>query len=255
MSQSYFVYREAANANELEILLRLRYHAFRDSQLKGFVAENETGLDLDCYDLRSRHFGLFHHAENHTVAVGYHRVVSDEYGPHWQNIMTLASQSSQQYERVCQTPVKPLPLMTYHPQAKILEDYYNQLKSEGRKICEGSRLTLSEPFRSIELVRHIIGSAVTIFFDICRYDLGLVALSPSHRRFYTPFGFTDVDQINVFKIFGVSLTCLKITANAIPKTLKNSIHQMGEAFEETGMICYFPDRPGEYLVTQSDLNR
>lgn len=255
MNDSYFIYREAANAKELEILLRLRYRAFRDSQLKGFVVENETGLDLDCYDLRSRHFGLFHHAENHTVAVGYHRVVSDEYGPHSQNIMTLASQSSEQYERVCQTPAKPLPVMTYHPQAEILENNYNQLKSEGQKICEGSRLTLSEPFRSIELVRHIIGSAVTIFFDICRYDFGLVAMSPSHRRFYTPFGFTEIDQITVFKIFDVSLTCLKITSNAIPNTLKNSIRLMGEAFEETGMICYHLDRPGEYLITQSDLNR
>jgi len=72
--QSYFVFRQAQSVDELRALLKLRYKVYRESRLQQFVPENECGIDLDGYDLRSRHFGLF---KNNSHPIGYMRVVED----------------------------------------------------------------------------------------------------------------------------------------------------------------------------------
>ena len=76
--QSYFVFREAANTNELLDPFRLRYRVYRNSRLARFVPENKYGIDLNCYDVRSRHFGLLAVCANTEQSIGYCRVVEDQ---------------------------------------------------------------------------------------------------------------------------------------------------------------------------------
>ncbi len=55
----YYEFREVTDASGLQELFRLRYRSFRGSKLEGLVPENEHGLDIDCYDSKARHFGLY----------------------------------------------------------------------------------------------------------------------------------------------------------------------------------------------------
>jgi len=73
--ENTYCFREARNVEELYALLKLRYEEYRNSRLAGFCPENEYGLDIDEFDLRSRHFGLFQQSADGEKAIGYMRVV------------------------------------------------------------------------------------------------------------------------------------------------------------------------------------
>lgn len=155
MKKNYFVFREAQSLSELESLLRLRYEVYRTSRLQQFVPENEYGIDFDCYDLRARHFGLF---MNDIEPVGYHRPVSNAYGPLCDEILRLAAQFPGMSEKVRSKPEQPLPIMTYWPEAHILKELHNEIKGQRKSLAEATKFTLDPSMASVKLATHIIES-------------------------------------------------------------------------------------------------
>ena len=70
-----YTFREITEADELEMAFRLRYEVYSSCRCSMFLNTNLNKIDIDSYDLHSKHFGLFIH-ENELA--GYFRVVLDK---------------------------------------------------------------------------------------------------------------------------------------------------------------------------------
>jgi len=70
MSKKY-TFREITEKDELEKFFKMRYSIYSNCRMNGFVKCNEHSIDIDAYDVHSRHYALT--CEN--VNAGYLRVV------------------------------------------------------------------------------------------------------------------------------------------------------------------------------------
>ena len=53
------IFRQAKNLHELKALLKLRYQGYLQSVCASLIQPNRYQIDLDVYDLRALHFGIF----------------------------------------------------------------------------------------------------------------------------------------------------------------------------------------------------
>ena len=58
MKTNTYIFREAASQAELKVLFQLRYKVFK-TQYPTLLPDNESGVDMDCFDTKALHFGIF----------------------------------------------------------------------------------------------------------------------------------------------------------------------------------------------------
>ena len=251
MNNECFVYREIFTADELKQMFMLRYELFRESRTKVLVNENSHNIDIDCYDLRSRHFGLFYFKNNVEHPIGYNRIVHDGYGPAWYTILQLAENFPEIYSQVHADPLAQLPVMALYPEPAILFDLYRKYKAEGKCLVEGSRLSIVKSYAKIKLVEFIASCGTAITFYVNEIDMALLNVFWIHQRIYRPFGFHQLDKSSIYETHGLKSVCLAITEGSIPENQKSRIISMAKAFQQSGCICYYPDRPDYFLPPYS----
>ena len=77
-NQKTYKFREIVDEDELEKFMRLRYETYFNSSMRNFLQINDEKIDIDIYDLHSRHFGLFCEEK----PIGFIRVVIHQWsGP------------------------------------------------------------------------------------------------------------------------------------------------------------------------------
>ena len=54
-----YYFREIQGREEMLSWLKLRYTIYNSTRCAGFLSENELEIDVDSYDLQSKHYGLF----------------------------------------------------------------------------------------------------------------------------------------------------------------------------------------------------
>ena len=253
----YFVFREAANLDELLELFRLRYRVYRNSKLAKFVPENEHGIDLDCYDVRARHFGLFSVDSGTEQLIGYLRVVEDRKVSGQADVFELVKQAPDLKGRLENKPSCPFPLMTYFPDADAFGELYRRIKDRGERLVEACRFALDKPFRSLRTAKHMVESAIAIYFFHYQFDHAVWCCDSSNKAFYRLYGFRPLDgsKDKDFARLGVSSCCVFGSAKGVPSPARERTMQMAKAYRDTGRICYFPSTPYQFCdrVTKSDL--
>jgi len=248
-SGSYFVFREAANAEELLALLRLRYRVYRDSRLTKFCAENKEGIDLDAYDLRSKHFGLFLHSDGlDACPVGYERVVEDRFKGVEDNLATILRWYPSIATEFRSNNQSIFPLLDYFPCAGSVSAIYRRCRIQGKKLVEPGRFALEQRVRSIAIARQF----VTMIFAGLRADgvgYAILTCSPTHERFYSQFGFRRLSGAGAKRIVckGVSWVCLLGSADGLPDGVKDRVLAMVNVYRRTGQICYNPSNPDCFI--------
>lgn len=255
MDNTYFIFREAESLDELRSLLCLRYKIYRESRIRGFVTKNEYGIDLDCYDLRARHYGLFRHDLSGFQPVGYHRFVQESYGPMWQEVAKLTREFPSLYEQAQLSPRVPFPMMSHAPGAETIWGIYSNLKAAGESMVEeATRFSLDATIRSVALARHIIESDAAIQFYSLNFDHVIMACTESHRNFYDRYGFRKLKGVLDCDVNGVHLTCVMASAGFLHYSVRDRIMRMANVFLETGCICYYPHDP-EYYYPPFNIHR
>ena len=131
IQRNYYVFREARNVYELKSLLELRYRGYLQSRCSSLIKKNPSGLDLDSYDLRSRHMGFFQLQGKESKPLGYMRLVEDELTDTAPLIWQLALSHPELWERLENDPPTPLPLMANCPKRKELLDFFHHHRSRG----------------------------------------------------------------------------------------------------------------------------
>jgi hypothetical protein len=234
----HFVLREARNSTELEGLLRLRYDAYRANGLAPLVPQNVYGIDIDCYDLRARHFGLFRASRTGDDPVGCVRVIEDRVicGPaSFDNILfrVPALRSLAQ-----ETPEQPFPVMTYLPGAEALRALYSRLKAAGEKMVELGRFAMVTDHGSLRLARHMVEATTAVL--AFHYGIGhaVWCCDASNKAFYGLYGFRPLPGATEgdFLGLGVKSSCLYATASEIPMAIKGRLLEMARAYSARGCV-------------------
>lgn len=253
---TYFCYREAHSEKELEELLRLRYQVYRNSRLAGFCPENAWGIDLDAWDARSLHFGLFRCDGSTEEPVGYMRVIQEGETHQAGYIRSIAwRKSAEMLETVANPPEVPFPAMSYFPGA--MEKFGPMLAEaslEGKKYGEASRLVLREDCSGLKLTLSLIEYAIAINFIENGFHRSVLTCSQLHSRIYNHYGWQQVEGTKTEEIVRgedrvprnlMVMRWEDFLQNA-PVEIRHRVKRMALAYRETGRIHYYPDQPNYY---------
>jgi hypothetical protein len=255
-SREYFVFREAANNEELVELLRLRYRFDRSSKSAKFVPENQYGLDLDCYDGWGKHFGLFLTTEYGEIPIGYMRITEGHPIPEQMaRIIQIAAQCPELINDVVQEPKYPFPLMNNVWNGDVLLSRYQEMRLRGENLAEVSRLALDESAGSQLLARHMVECALAIYFFHYGVDQTMRFCETSKSVFYHLYGLDVISgtPADDFAGIGVGSCCMLGSATGVPDEVRPRLLDMAQAFRETGRICHFANNPNVFVETEAQV--
>ena len=190
----YYEFREVTDSAGLEELFRLRYRCFRKSKLEGFVPENEHGLDIDCYDLRARHFGLYENNGSGERLVGNHRHVTDRQQPAAAAIRKIVATKPELQQRALTKPEHPFPVLNYWPDKEPIFELYREATNRGELMIEASRLALDPSINLLAVVNFIFQATVAsaLANGVSR---GVTAINSNRKRYYHRYGFDTKESL------------------------------------------------------------
>lgn len=237
---SCFVFREATDGEELLALLRLRYNAYRNNGLTKLVPENEYGIDVDCYDLRARHFGLFRLNGDHQRPIGCLRAVEDHLAPGSAALSDILVRFPGLRAGAEQVPDLPFPVMSYLPEVEAVQVLYTRLKDAGERLVELSRFALVTSQGSLRLARHMVEATTAILAFNCGIEHAIWCCDSSNRAFYGLYGFRPLEGTadGDFLGLGVRSSCVYAAAARIPNTLRARLFRKAQVYTQSGCIPY-----------------
>lgn len=241
--KGYFVFREVQSSDELLELLRLRYNIYRNSRLAIFSKENLEKIDVDVYDAHARHFGYYKLEGNTCTAVGYIRMVDQN----WNSSASLMTQLGDSVELVRNVLRKelcaPLPMCSYGPEGNLVAACYEVWLGKGERVVEVGRLCLNPSLRNLEHVRRIAESALALgFFGEYGVNRALFTCNFTHRAFYRRFGFSVIPGTTA-DYWGIrdTVSCaLMATPETIPTSMRMRLHNSAQSFDRAGRISFGP---------------
>ncbi len=182
-----YYFREIQGREEMLSWLKLRYTIYNSTRCAGFLSDNELEIDVDAYDLQSKHYGLFVEEADQQKLIGGLRIIQNT--PVLSTIRTLKELGlidlcQQQSEQ------EVLPILSYFPEDK--DDHFSPLMPNGRVATEGSRLVLNKEYQSLRLAKFIISNAIILHLMMEEDWVAFVSCNPLHARLYQSFGFENV---------------------------------------------------------------
>jgi N-acyl-L-homoserine lactone synthetase len=226
-------FRKARSVDELESLLRLRYQVFSESRLADYVHPTDDGIDLDAFDLKSAHFGLFGGREEEPV--GYLRRVEGRRSEHASMIEEIVARHPGEHTQVLSDTGQPYPILSYHPDREAIRLVCLQAEMRGRKLAEVSRLSLHRGVRSLHTAVFMASSAIAAGFAD-GFEESVVILAVSHIRFYERFGFRITAGTSERFVHECSMICEHWKREWLPMGLEGEILGMADSYRARGAL-------------------
>ena len=252
IQKNYYVFREARNVLELKSLLELRYRGYLQSRCSSLIKQNPSGLDLDAYDLRSRHMGFFQLQGKESKPLGYMRFVEDDLTATAPLIWQLALAYPDLCERLEKDPPTPYPLMENCPKTDELMKFYQQVKAKGERIAEGSRFVFDKDVRSRGFPKFMLESSLAVGLFGLGYKHALLACNPRHGSFYSKFCFKPYEGLEKFEYDGLPGCVMINTKNEISVPIKEKFLKMAAIYQHTGMLCHFPENQDKFAISKQE---
>ena len=237
-----FTFREITEKEELEACFRFRYEIYSLCAMKDFLYENSNRIDIDCFDVHSRHFAL----KCGGINVGYFRVVLPKDELTNNNVLEIGKRyqlldESEYFQKIDQAE---FPFLSYEDIPEKYLIYYLDLLNRNEKLAEASRLILHPQFRSIITGKFLIECAMALFVNICvGQKHAVVFCSGKHDRFYEPYGFIPIagreDCVFNHSNLGQALTIplsKDISDSTVPKQLHGKLQEMAQEFLTTSKM-------------------
>ncbi len=246
------VFREPETVDELIDLLHLRHEVFRSGRLSDMVAPNKYGLDVDCYDIRARHFGLYRVEEGAEIAVGYLRVVEDDYVEGQVDVHEIGRRIPEVGRLLEGEPSHPYPLMKYVPGLDTLTNRLEETRKRGERIVEACRMALIDSERSLLAARHIYEGSMAIYWFHMGYEHKWVCCDASKQAFYRRYGVRHLEgtPVSDFCGIGVESICLFGSKIEVPASRRRRLNAMAEVYARTGRIFCFREDPERFVADQ-----
>lgn len=240
---NYFVFREAKNAKDLELLFKQRYKAFKESRFGLMVKENSLELDIDGYDFQSRHFGLFQVEDGQEKAVGYFRLVTDSAAPQMKDIWQLTIKYPELLHSLKYDSSIPLPSIANVDESDEVSQFYTAIKKDNLDMAEASRLTIDSSVRSVTISQFLTDALGAVSFYLMKLDHLLIGCRLGHYRFYKRLGFKLIKETNYNSVPSCILTT---HLDIMPTDLKTRLKRMGNILQKHGTIHLYKEHPGCY---------
>lgn len=235
----YYILREAKNVTELESFLRHRYLAFKESKYGKMINDNPYNLDIDGYDLQSRHFGLFEYSGKSSRVVGYVRLVQDKVGPQLKDVWQLSLRYPQLINNLDFDINMPFPSMKYLEDNSSVVGAYEKYG----KVVEASRLSMHPSVRTLSVASFVIQSITAITYTNFDVNAGIVGCKLSHLGFYRKLGFRAIGK-SVYN--GEPTYILANTFEHFTDEFKATAERIGNAFDKYQEVHYYPKQVGVF---------
>ena len=245
---AYYSFREVTRMTELEPLLRLRYKVFKEeSTTDDLFPENDLELDLDFYDLRSRHFGVYHIENDRETPVGYQRLILEEETRIAPSLRRWAADKPVLMERLApQTKKAPLYLMTLNS-SDAMWKYFFEKKDWGASFAEASRICVLNEHRSFGVTKFIFYSDMAVVFWILKSDIGITSCTTKQAILHRRLGLKVIPGCNYDKN-GVECSVLDVRQSDFSPHQYEELEKMAEAYHVQDCICHHPEEPDNYWL-------
>ncbi len=239
-----YQFREIVDENELEKFMRLRYETYFNSAMRNFLQINDEKIDIDIYDLHSRHFGLFCEEK----PIGFIRFITNKNELYNHKVFSIGLKYKKLKKEIHgEREIKKyeysdFPFVSYSETPTSIKDYYSNLIEKKERIIEGSRLMLIGENKGLNKVQFFMECAVVLCVLINnREKYAIVNCDGNHKRFYTQFGFKTINNSETYYLRGRAkksshLLSLPLTLASIPKRYHTKFEEMAEEFKTTNQI-------------------
>lgn len=227
-----YYFRELQDQQEMLNWLRLRYTIYNSTRCAGFLKTNEEEIDVDHYDLKSRHYGLFVEEADEQKLIGGLRIIQNK--PVLSSIRMLKEMGILDQQEVVKEKAV-LPIMSYFEDQNNAN--FGTLLKASPVATEGSRLVLNKDYQSLRLAKFIISNAIIMHLLLEEDWTAFVSCNPLHARLYHSFGFKDVcSQTTWAKDAPVSALYLQDDLLAADK--REELEGMAAAYKSSGYTIY-----------------
>jgi len=251
----HFTFKEIIDQVELEKAFRLRYEVYEKSRMQFLLRPNAAKIDLDIFDLHSRHFGIFY---NNNIA-GYIRVVIDRKSYFNTTVASVGLENNVFEARkfignnYVYNGEANFPFLSYAGVPHNVKAFYIE-KAQCFSIIEASRLIVLEQFRGHKFSITLIECAIVAGMHVLGSEIGIAVLdcSASQKRVYQLFGFQTLPNTSEYYVLNSDLTIralslslslslflslsLSLSLSDVPPKLHDKIQKMSDEFEQTLQI-------------------
>ena len=219
-----YVCREAYSKGELESLFRLRYNVYRETYGDFLVPENPYQMDIDAYDSRAIHIGVFEYGAESHQAVGYMRLITEHETSAARKIKEIVATRPELTTSFAKTPSEVLPIFRFWQDKNDIEF----LRTSYSDFNETSRFCLHPSLQGQNgTARFAVSSMVALSLDYLNRDsLVLIIVATHQAGFYQLFGFKKLTEVTLTvdkarKPFAIMHIPMKEVANRYaPKSTK-----------------------------------
>ncbi len=237
------IFRPAKSEAELEELLRLRYRVYDDSVLRGFISQTELGIDVDAFDLRSHHVGLFRGDQ----PIGYARLITLARGPQGNWVDAILRRTRHDHSA---RPGMSLPVLAYAKSARETKIWIERRAKAGFRIAEAGRLSLRNEERSMRLMG-FMGHALVGYWVASGFDIAIMGCRLAHSRYWESLGFRGGPATQEAQFNGVSGRVLTLERSDIAPKVQQVVIALTRELEQSGQVV-FPSRSSVHGSSERD---
>jgi len=234
-----YKFREIESENELENIMHLRYERYLNSSKKEFIKLNEQKIDIDIYDLHSKHFGLFYKND----PVGSIRLVchkSEIYDERAFNIGLrngIFTEENHSHESIIQNDYPDFPFVSNAEVPNSVTNFYKNVSSQKNAILEGSRLLLTGKHKGLRLATFVIECAIVYSIICTGKKHAILNCDSSHERFYKRYGFETINNTETYYVKGRTTAPSQVLSlSTIGQQYKDQFEQMASEYKSSNKI-------------------
>lgn len=231
------IFRQIEKKDELHQFLKLRYKNYLNSSMKNFLKINDFEIDLDIYDIHSKHFGLFLNNQ----PCGYLRLICPRWMIYNSHIFSIGkdfgffNKDEHDKNTIMENDTPEFPFLQYMEVPKSIQLYFEEIKGTDIKLIEVSRLMLFEK-RGLDKLRFMVECAIAYGFWVwCGYERVIINCDKNHSGFYFNYGFKEIKGSERYYINGrQKSSCilgLKFSKSQIPERLHKRLEYIAGEYK------------------------
>lgn len=240
-----FKFRELHDEQELTQFMKLRYDKYLSSPMKNFIDINPHKIDIDIYDLQSRHFGLFCEDE----PGGFLRIVYPKMEVYQENVFNIGRRynvfcpdkhSAANIERL---DYPEFPFISYPKVPRPIQQFYDSLCAKNEKLVEPSRLMLFQNVQGLSKAKFLAECAIVIYVMTCMGSKhAVINCDTRHGRFYQRYGFYHLENKEEYNVNTIesSLQVLSMAdclqTSPVAEEYREMLEAMVEEFSTTNEL-------------------
>jgi GNAT acetyltransferase-like protein len=235
--EKIYTFKEVRDKETLKECFRFRYKIYAGSLMKGFLKENAYKIDIDYFDVHSRHYALL---QNNNLA-GYIRTVlpKDELLNYEALEIGKRFRLLNEQTYLEQNNIAPFPFLSYNSVPKSHWDYFHKLERNKEKLVEASRLVLHPQHRTIKTSKFLTECAIVIYLlNYITQKHAVINCYVHHSLFFRCYGFKSIDETGGFLVNGVNKVTLALNPSIAyaQNNSREKLSAMTEEYKQLGKL-------------------